>query len=83
MHFPVYAEPIGYTPGQPYEASKSDCESVRMLSAAARDTGTWLIGGVVSSCLSRQMLNLPPGSIPEKAADGKLYNTCTVYSPKG
>jgi len=67
MHFPVYAEPIGYTPGQPYEASKSDCESVRMLSAAARDTGTWLIGG----------------SIPEKAADGKLYNTCTVYTPKG
>jgi len=65
-HFPVYAEHIGYTPGQPYDITKSESESVKMLSAVAQDTGAWIIGG----------------SIPEKD-DGKLYNTCTVYSPKG
>jgi omega-amidase len=65
-HFPVYAEHIGYTPGQPYDITKSGSESVKMLSAVAQDTGAWIIGG----------------SIPEKD-DGKLYNTCTVYSPKG
>jgi omega-amidase len=66
VHFPVYAEAIGYTPGQQYDVAKSESESVKMLSAAAQETGAWLIGG----------------SIPEKA-DGKVYNTCTVYSPKG
>jgi len=39
-----------------------------MLSAAAKETGLWLIGG----------------SFPERdAKDGKVYNTCTVYNPKG
>jgi len=66
VHFPVHAESIAYTPGQLYDVGKSESESVRMLSAAARETGAWLIGG----------------SIPENA-DGKVYNTCTVYSPKG
>lgn len=38
-----------------------------MLSDAAQEAGVWLIGG----------------SIPERAEDGNLYNTATVYSPKG
>jgi len=44
-HFPVYAESIGYTPGQPFDVMKSESESVQMLSSAAKETGTWLIGG--------------------------------------
>ncbi|EPQ58508.1 carbon-nitrogen hydrolase [Gloeophyllum trabeum ATCC 11539] len=68
-HFPVFAETIGYTPGQPYDVSKSESGSVKMLSEAAKEEGVWLIGG----------------SIPERDATDskKLYNTCTVYSPKG
>jgi len=67
-HFPVYAETIGFTPGQAYDVESSKSESVKMLSSAAKETGAWLIGG----------------SIPERdAVDGKVYNTCTVYSPKG
>ncbi|KZT28635.1 carbon-nitrogen hydrolase [Neolentinus lepideus HHB14362 ss-1] len=69
VHFPVYAETIGYTPGQAYDVEKSESDSVKVLSEAAKEAGVWLIGG----------------SIPERdAADShKLYNTCTVYSPKG
>ncbi|TEB36095.1 carbon-nitrogen hydrolase [Coprinellus micaceus] len=68
-HFPQYAEKIGYTPGQPFEPESSESESVRMLSAAAKELKTWLIGG----------------SIPERDTtdDSKLYNTCTVYNPQG
>ena len=47
MHFPVYAEKIGYTPGKAYDVEKSESESVKMLSAAAKETGTWLIGGTL------------------------------------
>ncbi|KAH7921489.1 carbon-nitrogen hydrolase [Leucogyrophana mollusca] len=67
VHFPVYAETIGYTSGKSYDVENSPSESVRMLSSAAKETGTWIIGG----------------SIAEREADGKIYNTCTVYSPKG
>ncbi|KAI0710428.1 carbon-nitrogen hydrolase [Cerioporus squamosus] len=68
VHFPVYAETIGYTPGQPYDADASESESVKMLSAAAKEEGVWLIGG----------------SIPEREeGTGRLYNTATAYSPKG
>ncbi|KDQ33680.1 hypothetical protein PLEOSDRAFT_1073871 [Pleurotus ostreatus PC15] len=68
VHFPVYAEEIGYTPGTPYDIAKSTSESVKMLSEVAKETKSWLIGG----------------SIPEKDdTDGKIYNTCTVYSPAG
>jgi len=68
VHFPVYAETIGYTPGKSYDIDSSESESVKMLSQAAKETGTWLLGG----------------SIPEKdASDGKVYNTSTVYSPTG
>ncbi|KXN84392.1 Hydrolase C26A3.11 [Leucoagaricus sp. SymC.cos] len=68
VHFPVYAEDIGFTPGKPYDFTSSTSESVKMLSGAAKETGTWLIGG----------------SIPERdAQDGNVYNTCTVYNPHG
>ncbi|KAL0947226.1 hypothetical protein HGRIS_013343 [Hohenbuehelia grisea] len=68
VHFPVYAETIGFTPGKLYDTTNSPSESVKMLSAVAKETGTWLIGG----------------SIPERdTTDDKLYNTCTVYSPGG
>ncbi|KAG6850467.1 hypothetical protein H0H93_012888 [Arthromyces matolae] len=45
VHFPVYAEEISFTPGQPYDVSQSPSASVRMLSSTARETKTWLIGG--------------------------------------
>jgi omega-amidase len=67
-HFPVYAENIGFKPGEPYNVQESMSESVKILSATAKEVGTWLIGG----------------SIPEHdVKDGKVYNTCTVYNPKG
>jgi len=66
--FPEYCEVIGYKPGETYDAASSPSGSVKMLSAAAKEAGVWLIGG----------------SIPEKSEeDGKLYNTATIYSPKG
>lgn len=68
VHFPVYAENIGFKAGQAYDVGSSESQSVKMLSSAAKEAGVWLIGG----------------SIPERdASDGKVYNTCTVYSPKG
>lgn len=67
-YFPEYAETIGYQSGTAYDVEASQSESVKMLSAAAKETGTWLVGG----------------SIPERdAVDGKVYNTATVYSPRG
>jgi omega-amidase len=53
--------------GREYDTQRSASESIKMLSDVARETGVWLIGG----------------SIPERGDDGKLYNTATVYSPKG
>ncbi|ESK88412.1 nitrilase family protein [Moniliophthora roreri MCA 2997] len=68
VHFPVYAEKIAFVPGQLYNVQKSESESVKMLSSVAKETGSWLIGG----------------SIPERdSTDDNIYNTCTVYSPKG
>ncbi|KAF9533332.1 carbon-nitrogen hydrolase [Crepidotus variabilis] len=67
IHFPVYAEPIGFVPGKPYDIDQCQSESVKMLSTVARETSTWLIGG----------------SIPECDSNGKVFNTCTVYDPKG
>lgn len=46
IHFPVYAENIGFTAGQPYDISKSESESVKMLSSIAKETGVWLVGGM-------------------------------------
>jgi hypothetical protein len=44
-HFPAYAETIGHKPGEPYDPATSESYTVRMLSAVAKETGTWLVGG--------------------------------------
>ncbi|KAK2460522.1 hypothetical protein APHAL10511_006992 [Amanita phalloides] len=68
LHFPIYAEKINFTPGEPYDPTNSESETVKMLSAIARQTKTWLIGG----------------SIPERdGKTNAVYNTCTVYDPEG
>ncbi|TDL25064.1 carbon-nitrogen hydrolase [Rickenella mellea] len=70
VHFPNYAETILYRPGEPYDISKSQSESVKMLSEAAKEAKTWIIGG----------------SIPERStaeSDAEFFNTTTVYSPNG
>ncbi|KZP24879.1 carbon-nitrogen hydrolase [Athelia psychrophila] len=66
-HFPNYPERIEFKAGHKYDIEKSQSESVKMLSAAAKEVGAWIIGG----------------SIPEQDTDDRLYNTCTVYSPQG
>ncbi|KIL61927.1 hypothetical protein M378DRAFT_166410 [Amanita muscaria Koide BX008] len=68
IHFPEYAETIGFSPRVPYDVSASASETVKMLSSVAIETATWLIGG----------------SFPERdLEDNAVYNTCTVYNPKG
>ncbi|QRW00747.1 carbon-nitrogen hydrolase [Ceratobasidium sp. AG-Ba] len=68
QHFPTYAETIGYEPGKPYDTASTKSESVKMLSTVAKEANVWLLGG----------------SIPERdESDGKLYNTATIYNPKG
>lgn len=57
MHFPNYAESIGYSAGQKYDVEKSESESVKMLSSAAKEAGVWLLGGLFASyqyCKSSQ-----------------------------
>lgn len=48
VHFPNYAESIGYEPGKPYDTSNAS-DSVKMLSEAAKECGVWLIGGNVDA----------------------------------
>ncbi|KAJ6611762.1 carbon-nitrogen hydrolase [Mycena sp. CBHHK59/15] len=67
VHFPVYAEKIGYT-GKAYNMSETESESVKMLSGVAKETKTWLIGG-----------SIPERDVDGE----KFYNTCTVYNPDG
>ncbi|KAJ7109110.1 carbon-nitrogen hydrolase [Mycena epipterygia] len=67
VHFPVYAEKIGFT-GKPYNVAETESESVKMLSNVAKETKTWLIGGSI------------PERDPDGK---NLYNTCTVYNPDG
>lgn len=50
-HFPQYAETIGYQPNQIYNVDKSESESVKVLSAAAKETGVWLLGGMYACAL--------------------------------
>ncbi|OJT14224.1 Omega-amidase NIT2-A [Trametes pubescens] len=45
LQFPATAETISYTPGQPYDVASSESQTVKMLSAAAKEEGVWLIGG--------------------------------------
>ncbi|KAF8758603.1 putative oxidoreductase C terminal [Rhizoctonia solani] len=47
MHFPNYAETIGYKPGEAYDVSASKSESVKALSTMAKETGIWLLGGSI------------------------------------
>ncbi|KAH9063694.1 carbon-nitrogen hydrolase [Lactarius deliciosus] len=88
VHFPVYAESIGFIKGKKYDIDASQSESVKMLSEAAKTEGVWLLGGQSAfSALSSESRStyLPStGSIPEKdPSDGNVYNTSTVYSPQG
>ncbi|KAG6861748.1 hypothetical protein C0995_012753 [Termitomyces sp. Mi166 len=85
VHFPVYAEEIGFIPGKPYDVAKSTSISVKMLSAAAKDTGSWLIGGKVATfAVECETYPLTLGSIPERdPTTNNIYNTCTVYNPNG
>jgi len=48
VHFPTYAENIGYTAGKDYDIQASVSESVKMLSSTAKEAGIWLIGGHTS-----------------------------------
>lgn len=81
----MYAETIGYTPGQEYDTTHTQSQSVRVLSEAALENRIWLIGGASapwSDLTSR--LSDESGSIPERdVTDGKIYNTCIVFSPEG
>lgn len=58
-----------------------------MLSVAAKETGTWLIGGVLTLWNYYDLMlstKHASGSIPERdVQDGNIYNTCTVYNPQG
>lgn len=89
MHFPVYAESIGFRKDEKYDVDASESESVKMLSEAAKTEGVWLLGGPSAPlpCPLNLWCNMylpSAGSIPEKdASDGKIYNTTTVYSPRG
>ncbi|KAA1478815.1 carbon-nitrogen hydrolase [Dentipellis sp. KUC8613] len=69
VHFPLYAETVGFSPGEKYDITKSSSETVKMLSDVAKEMGVWLLGG----------------SMPERdpADESKVYNTATVYSPEG
>jgi len=57
VHFPVYAEKIGFKPGEKYDVEKSESESVKMLSAAARETNTWIIGGSIPEREGEKVFN--------------------------
>ncbi|KAK4699677.1 omega-amidase, partial [Phenoliferia sp. Uapishka_3] len=65
--FPKYAETIGFEIGSQYDTEKSESESVKVLSRAAKEAGVWLIGG----------------SIPERGVDDKIYNSSPTFSPDG
>ena len=51
-------------------SSSSSSESIQMLSSAARETKTWLIGGSIPE-------------LEESDAGPKYYNTSIVFSPDG
>jgi omega-amidase len=68
-YFPKFAEPI---PGG---------ETCQSLSRMAKEAGVYLIGGISHRETNGSFLDVS-GSIPE-LADGKYYNTCTVFSPSG
>ncbi|GAA5914197.1 hypothetical protein JCM5296_003882 [Sporobolomyces johnsonii] len=67
--FRKYAERIGWTPETKasFDVAKTESESIKLLSEAAKEHGIWLIGG----------------SIPELAPDDKVYNSSPTFSPDG
>jgi len=71
-----YAEIIGYTPEEPYDALNSPSETVRMLARAAKETRTWLIGGSISERVQNK-------SSHDDKNKKDLYNASTVYNPQG
>lgn len=84
--FPEYAEVISYDADTPYDIDRSASESVKMLSAAAKEHGVWLFGGASHhSYWSPVDPTRRTGSIPERDAkdEKRLYNTATIYNPAG
>ncbi|GAA5820512.1 hypothetical protein JCM11251_003024 [Rhodosporidiobolus azoricus] len=68
--FRQYAERIGWTPEtkDAFEVEKSESESVRLLSQAAKEHGVWLIGGSIPELADDKVYN----SAPIFSPDGKL-----------
>ena len=65
---------------------------MKVLSQMAKESSSWLIGGMAKSCPKNLAQAYPSrclGSIPERVVsedsdeDDRIYNTTTVYSPKG
>jgi omega-amidase len=81
----VYAEQIDFIEGQQYDVEKSESESIKMLSSAAKEAGVWLLGGTATLQSSERRgicsRSAGTGSISERDTGGHLYNTATVYSP--
>ncbi|GAA6021057.1 hypothetical protein JCM8202_003831 [Rhodotorula sphaerocarpa] len=67
--FRKYAERIGWTPEtkETFDVAKTESESIRLLSQAAKEHGVWLIGG----------------SIPELSEDDKVYNSSPTFDKEG
>ncbi|KAM0791199.1 hypothetical protein ACM66B_005681 [Microbotryomycetes sp. NB124-2] len=71
--FRQYAERIKFDPSRhanqrgSYDAQESGCDSIKMLSNAAKEENVWLIGG----------------SIPELSDDDKIYNSSPTFAPDG
>ena len=50
VSFPLYAESIGFDARKgSYDIGASQSESIKMLSAAAKEAGVWLVGGKSSA----------------------------------
>ncbi|KAG6811174.1 hypothetical protein H0H92_008658 [Tricholoma furcatifolium] len=81
VHFPVYAEEIGFTPGKPYDVAKSNSESVKMLSATAKEIGTWIIGGdLIATHRKVHLFDIDiPGKIKFKESETLTGGTTTNF----
>ncbi|KAF8582208.1 putative nitrilase [Ramaria rubella] len=56
-YFPDYAEEIDFLPGQPYDIPTSRSQSVKMLSAVAKESNSWIIGGSVPERVDDKLYN--------------------------
>lgn len=50
--FRQYAEKIDFTPGAAYDVATSASETIKVLSAAAKEHGVWLVGGQSSTTIT-------------------------------